>query len=485
MSLRHSLHMATEDSVWLFDAVTGFLRSPDWAVPVWNFIDDNCIVFDSDEENKLAYHDIFNAFREMVESLLEMFLSDMGKTMEAFVKLCAEFATTDVGKDVLEQILAVDDYSSFKQMMVKRNMELELESMRQLQVLSEQVKAGEVATEEVDEDASFEAQLQAALAASMKDLQNVGFSTDISAEEISRMADEAEDADLRMALALSLQIEKVREEKEKAEDASPSSSADAPSLPQHRQEAPPAAAKERVLAEVAPASPSQTSLADAPSLTAPARRAPPPPKPASKPPMAALAPIQHPPIQRTEDQQLRAERAIAVAQKAAARAAEVRERDFQEREEREEKEPTAPPAGSSISQAEMRARAEHLRKQRDLILAKRKADREGALGKPSDWVSAAPGAAAEPAPAQTSGSALNLTLRAAGYSSAADGKGGLPEGVDSNRAALSRALASSMKASLVGGDASTLELQQRIDTHQRKADLERIKEQLKADAKDF
>eukprot|EP00900_Chrysochromulina_parva_P014236 jgi/Chrpa1/22813/Chrysochromulina_OHIO_Genome00009326-RA len=41
------------------------------------------------------------------------------------------------------------------------------------------------------------------------------------------------------------------------------------------------------------------------------------------------------------------------------------------------------------------------------------------LGKPSvDCVSAAPSAAAEPAPAQTSGSALNLTLRAAGYSSA-------------------------------------------------------------------
>ena len=478
--------MAAEDSVWLFDAVTGFLRSPDWAVPVWNFIDDNCIVFDSDEENKLAYHDIFNAFREMVESLLQMFLSDMGKTMEAFVKLCTEFATTDVGKDVLEQILAVDDYSSFKQMMVKRNMELELESMRELQVLSEQVKAGEVATEEVDEDASFEAQLQAALAASMKDLQNVCFSTDISAEEISRMADEAEDADLRMALALSLQIEKVREEKGKAEDASPTSLADAPSLPQRPQEAAaPPAAKEGVLAEVAPASPSQTSLADAPSLTAPARRAPPPPKPASKLPMTTLAPIQHPPIQRTEDQQLRAERAIAVAQKASARAAEVRERDFQEREEREDKEPTAPPAGSTISQAEMRARAEHLRKQRDLILAKRKAEREGALGKPSDWVSAAPSAPAEPSPAQTSGSALNLTLRAAGYSSAADGKGGLPEGVDSNRAALSRALASSMKASLIGGDASTLELQQRIDSHQRKADLERIKEQLKADASDF
>ena len=195
------------------------------------------------------------------------------------------------------------------------------------------------------------------------------------------MADEAEDADLRMALALSLQIEKVREENGKAEDASP------------------------------------TSLADAPSLTAPARCAPPPPKPTSKPPMATLAPIQHPPIQRTEDQQLRAERAIAMAQMAAARAAELRERDFQECEERAETEPTAPPARSTISQADMRARAEHLRKQRDLILAEIGEAERAALGEPS--VSAAPNAASEPAPAQTSGSALNLTLRAAGYSSVA------------------------------------------------------------------
>ena len=39
--------------VWLFDSVTQFLKGANWAVPVWDFIDDNCIVFDSEEENKL------------------------------------------------------------------------------------------------------------------------------------------------------------------------------------------------------------------------------------------------------------------------------------------------------------------------------------------------------------------------------------------------------------------------------------------------
>ena len=41
--------------VWLFDSVTQFLKGANWAVPVWDFIDDNCIVFDSEEENKLEY----------------------------------------------------------------------------------------------------------------------------------------------------------------------------------------------------------------------------------------------------------------------------------------------------------------------------------------------------------------------------------------------------------------------------------------------
>lgn len=132
---------------WLLDSITKFLRSPGWALPVMQFIDDNCVVFDDDvrshqsfahqstapdarahsysrvpplaqEENKLAYSDIYAAFREMVESLLEMHLEDMGVTPEQFAGTVGRLSHTKAGQETLQQILAVDDYLSFKKMMV-------------------------------------------------------------------------------------------------------------------------------------------------------------------------------------------------------------------------------------------------------------------------------------------------------------------------------------------------------------------------------
>ena len=96
-----------EEMIWLFDSVTQFLKGPCWAVPVWDFIDVNCIVFDSEDENKQSYMDIFSLFREMVEELLESHLTDMGCDSETFVALCQTFGSTDVGKEVLEQMKAM------------------------------------------------------------------------------------------------------------------------------------------------------------------------------------------------------------------------------------------------------------------------------------------------------------------------------------------------------------------------------------------
>ena len=41
---------AAEDRTWLFDSVLGFLRGPGWCLPVMGFIDENCVVFDTEEE---------------------------------------------------------------------------------------------------------------------------------------------------------------------------------------------------------------------------------------------------------------------------------------------------------------------------------------------------------------------------------------------------------------------------------------------------
>ena len=150
-----------EDRTWVFEAMSQFLKGPQWALPVWDFIDENCVVFDSLEENQHAHFEVHNAFKDTVESLLEMMLEELSVTPEEFFQLMQSYGTSDVGKEVFEQILAVDDFVSFKQMMVKRNMELELDSMNALQNLAQQVDAGEVAepappTEEDDEEAQLQ-----------------------------------------------------------------------------------------------------------------------------------------------------------------------------------------------------------------------------------------------------------------------------------------------------------------------------------------
>lgn len=47
-----------DEQDWLFDYVMSVLKAPTWEVPIMTFIDDNCIVFDSEEENKFAYTEL-------------------------------------------------------------------------------------------------------------------------------------------------------------------------------------------------------------------------------------------------------------------------------------------------------------------------------------------------------------------------------------------------------------------------------------------
>jgi hypothetical protein len=43
---------------WIFDSVIAYIKSPNWKIPIMQFIDDFCLGFDSEEENKLEYTQI-------------------------------------------------------------------------------------------------------------------------------------------------------------------------------------------------------------------------------------------------------------------------------------------------------------------------------------------------------------------------------------------------------------------------------------------
>lgn len=70
----------SDESEWFFDMIIGFLRSPRWKTPVMSFLDEYCISFDSEEENKLEHTTVHNKFKSLVESLLQELMNDLGVT---------------------------------------------------------------------------------------------------------------------------------------------------------------------------------------------------------------------------------------------------------------------------------------------------------------------------------------------------------------------------------------------------------------------
>jgi len=125
---------ASDAASWLYDFVLQVLQAPSWSVPVMEFIDAQCGNFDGGDENKLIYTDIHEQFVHLIETLLESHLADIGLTPEDFAAVCAAAPRgSGLGKIVFEQLMSATDFLTFKALMRKRNSELELEAIRELQ----------------------------------------------------------------------------------------------------------------------------------------------------------------------------------------------------------------------------------------------------------------------------------------------------------------------------------------------------------------
>ena len=56
------------DQEWILDIIAEYLQSPIWKNPIVEFIDENCIIFEDAEENRLEYTDIHQKFKKLIES---------------------------------------------------------------------------------------------------------------------------------------------------------------------------------------------------------------------------------------------------------------------------------------------------------------------------------------------------------------------------------------------------------------------------------
>ena len=119
------------DQEWILDIIAEYLQSPVWKNPIIEFIDDNCVVFEETEENRLEYTVIHQKFKKLIETQLEAYIQDLGITSAIFVATCGK-AAKKVHRTVLQQILAVEDFLLFKQMMVNRNIQMNKEAMEEM-----------------------------------------------------------------------------------------------------------------------------------------------------------------------------------------------------------------------------------------------------------------------------------------------------------------------------------------------------------------
>uniref|UniRef100_A0A3B3ZIQ7 Cilia- and flagella-associated protein 36 n=1 Tax=Periophthalmus magnuspinnatus TaxID=409849 RepID=A0A3B3ZIQ7_9GOBI len=123
--------MAEDDSEWVLESIVGFLGSPEWVIPVTDFMENKCTVFDDEEENKLSYTEIHQQYKNLVEKLLENYMQEVGINEQQFLYACTSpFAKSKTLQIVFQPVLATDDFQMFRSLMVQKNMELQLQALR-------------------------------------------------------------------------------------------------------------------------------------------------------------------------------------------------------------------------------------------------------------------------------------------------------------------------------------------------------------------
>nr|XP_020453493.1 cilia- and flagella-associated protein 36 isoform X2 [Monopterus albus] len=123
--------MAEDDSDWVIESIVGYLGSPEWVIPVTDFMENKCTVFDDEDENKLAYTEIHQQYKKLVEKLLENYMQEVGINEQQFLDACSSpFAKSKTLQSVFQPVLATDDFQMFRSLMVQKNMELQLQALR-------------------------------------------------------------------------------------------------------------------------------------------------------------------------------------------------------------------------------------------------------------------------------------------------------------------------------------------------------------------
>lgn len=110
---------------WIYEYVIQIIKSPEFRNPIKDFIDDNCGSFIGLDENTFQQSGLFKEFTMLIDNILETALTNFGVTEEMFCLAAKKGLEIKEDAKYFEQLIAFNNYLYFKNMMTKRNLQLE------------------------------------------------------------------------------------------------------------------------------------------------------------------------------------------------------------------------------------------------------------------------------------------------------------------------------------------------------------------------
>ena len=124
--------MSDQYEEWYYDYIVETISSPQFRNPIKEFIDKNCESFIGIEENSFEQGKIFKEFTELIETLLSISLMDVGITDEMFCLAAKRGLENKIAKKYFEQLISFTNYNYFKNLMTRRNRQLEEEALEKM-----------------------------------------------------------------------------------------------------------------------------------------------------------------------------------------------------------------------------------------------------------------------------------------------------------------------------------------------------------------
>ena len=126
----------TDDMAWVFDSLVDFLRGPIWNIPMINFIEQKSMIFEPGGENEREYCRVHDEYKNLVDFMLGTYMEDIGITPVQFEKACCKSSSrikSQFHQMLFEQLWAADDFDMFQRMMIRTNIELQLQALELIQ----------------------------------------------------------------------------------------------------------------------------------------------------------------------------------------------------------------------------------------------------------------------------------------------------------------------------------------------------------------